>query len=1045
MLLVILAAILSIPAALAQGTGAIHGSVLDPTGAPVEGASVTALLVDRNLARAARTGPRGDYVLPSLPVGRYRVSVEHAGFKQLRQDDIELTANDNVRVDARLELGAVSESVEVVAAQQGIDTRSSTIGTLIDSRRVTEIPINGRNVVALAAMLPGVANVESPQAFTNTNQGPTANISGSRVNANLFLFDGAPFNATFRNRGLNFPPPDALQEVKILTNSFGAEYGRNSGSVFNVVTRSGTNRFHGTLWEFLRNNNLNARNFFSPTSAPQLVQNQFGASAGGPVKRNSLFFFAAWEGLRVRSADLITGAFPITAEERAGAFTRNVRDPANNQMFPNRAIPVSRMDATARRLADPAVMPLPNEPGGRYATTAPNPVDNNNLLTRLDHNRGRHLFDLRYNRSATKEGNVFAGQIPSYMTLLRDNYLHSVTVGDTFTIGPNLLNQLRVSFLRVDSTIANKNPKPLASYGSAFPVIGRPIPPHLAITGRVTMGQNASTDTTVVNQSLDISESLSWTRGAHTLKTGFEFLRPRYVNRGHFLTMGSFSFTGTATGDAAADFLLGRAEQLQVGSPALEQTGDSFAYYGFAQDDWRVHRRLTLNLGLRYELPLPWVHPNDWWGTLRVGRRSTVIPNAPIGMLFPGDAGVPRGLIQTDKNNFAPRFGFAWDVAGNGRTAVRGSYGVFYETLNADLMQNTSQPYRYSFTYQALPSLVDPLAGQPPIPLGVNLAAPLFVGLQELNYPDAAMRSPYVHHASFNVQRAMPGDWVLQAGYVAKSGIKQIRTVSDNAAPFGPGATLANINQRRPLQGHGNNLRTLSDSNSNYHSLQVEGRKRMSRGFSVQGAYTWSKSLDYFSGGTAGVSSTPYPWNARLDYGPSAFHLKHVGSLSWIWEVPSSRRLRVVASGWQVNGLLTARGGFPVNPQTGTDLLRSGTPQQRPDVVGRHALPGDRPKGDRILAWFDRNAFAQPNVGALGTVGRNALVGPGAANLNLGVFRQFPIGERARVQFRSEFFNALNRANLALPNASVSAGARMGQITSADEARVIQFALKLLF
>jgi len=1039
--------------AVAQGAGSIHGTVTDPSGAAVSGAKVTALLTGRGLSRATTSAADGAFLFPSLPVGQYELAVEAAGFKQLRQRSIELAANENVRADARLELGGVTESVQVEANFTSVDTRSSTVGTLIDSRRVTELPINGRNIVALAAILPGVANIEAPQAATNTNLGTTLNVSGSRINSNLFQLDGASFSQTFRNRGLNLPPPDALQEVKILTNSFSAEYGRNSGSVFNAVTRSGSNEIHGAAWEFLRNNKLNARNFFAPSRNPQLIQNQFGGTLGGPVRRNSLFAFGSYEGLRVRQGALSAVSFPLTAAERTGNFSHlrtPPRDPLNNQLFAGGIIPAARLDPTARRIADPSVMPLPDTGDGRFTTTSPNPLNTANYLIRVDHHRGKHLLDARYNYNSAEEPSVPSGSIPSYLTLSRSNTVHSATLGHTYAVTPRLLNQLRASFLRSDSVIFNRSGKSLAGFGAAWPVIGVPIPPHVQITGRLTLGANSSTDTTVVTQNPQITESLSWTAGAHSLKGGFEFMKPRYVNRGHFLTMGSFAYTGTASTDPAADFMLGRAESLNVGSPPLEQTGDSFAYYFFFQDDWRVHRRVTLNAGLRYELPLPWLHPNDWWGTLAPGRQSTKIRNAPLGMLFPGDSGVPRGLIQTDKNNFAPRFGFAWDVFGTGRTAVRGSYGLFYESFNADLMQNTSQPFRYQFTYQPVASLADPLQGRPAIPLGVNLANPLFVGLQEIVYLDPAMRSPYVHHFSFNVQQALPLDFVVQAGYMGKTGLKLQRTITDNPAPFAPGATLANINNRRLLQGFGNNLRIAADATSNYHSLQAEARKRMSRGFTVQGAYTWSKSFDLFSGGTVGTGGTPWPWDLRSEYALSAFDLRHVLSLSWLWEIPGPGKgapwlARAVARGWQLNGLLTARTGFPLGIATGTDLLRSGTPNQRPNVVGEHRLASGRPRADQVNAWFDRTAFVQPAVGARGNVGRNPLTSPGAKGVNLGLFRLIPVTERVRLQVRGEFFNAFNHVNLGNPNGNVSAGIRMGQILTAADSREIQLALKVLF
>lgn len=408
-------------AAFAQGTGTIHGTVTDPTGLPAPNAKVTATLVDRGTERSTETNAQGDYVLPSLPIGIYTVRVEVQGFKRFARRAVSLTANQNARVDARLELGAVTESVSVTAEAPLVDSRSSVVGTLIDSRRVLELPINGRNVIGLAGLLPGVSQVSAPQMFTGDRDGPTLSISGGRPNQNLLLLDGAHFNAVFRNTGLNYPPPDALQEVKVLTNSFSAEYGRNTGSIFNVITRSGANEIHGSVWEFLRNHDLNARHVFAPSQKPQLIQNQFGAAAGGPIRRDRLFIFGSYEGLRIRPASLSTAAFPLTEAERAGDFSAlrtPVRDPLTGQPFANNQIPAGRVDPVARNVLSPNLMPLPNRPDGQLVTTFPTPRNDDTFLVRVDHNRRKHTLDGRYNYNLAQERDS-AGNIPTYLPLDR--------------------------------------------------------------------------------------------------------------------------------------------------------------------------------------------------------------------------------------------------------------------------------------------------------------------------------------------------------------------------------------------------------------------------------------------------------------------------------------------------------------------------------------------------------------------------------------------------------------------------------------------------
>ncbi len=1031
----------------ATSTGTLHGVVTDTTGGVLPNATITLTLEERGASRVVYSDDSGVYVATLLPIGSYTVRVEAPGFKAFEREAVSLTSSQNARVDAQLEVGPVSESITVLAEAPQVDSRSATMGTLIDSRRVLDLPLNGRNVVGLANLLPGASQVEAPQTFTRDRDGPTVAMSGSRPNQNLLLFDGVHYNAVFRNTGLNYAPPDAIQEVKVLTSNFGADYGRNGGSVFQVVTRAGTNQLHGSLWEFLRNDNLNARHYFA-TEKPNLIQNQFGAAVGGPVKHDKLFFFASYEGLRIRPESLSTSAFPLTAAERAGDFsaTGQLKDPGTGQPFANNQIPVSRFDTVSSNILSRNLFPLPNRPDGQYVALFPEPRDNDMAMVRMDYNLGSHTLSGRWNYNFARE-NESAGQIPEYMQLDREATTQNVALTDSYVIRYNLINQFRAGFTRVGSSVFTTNPYHISDLGGEFPLFGPRIPPLIGVVGRLTAGSSTSGDATIVNQAWNISDDVSWVTNGHSVKVGAELLKLRYLNRSAFMTQGAFPFTGQITGDSAADFVLGAMPWMQVASPLLEQAGSQISSYYFIQDDWRIHPRLTLNLGLRYELSLPWVHPNDFWGTLRPGQQSQVIPNAPAGMVFPGDAGISRGLIATDKNNFAPRFGFAWDPFGHGRTSVRGGYGIFYDSINADVIQNSSQPYRYSFTFQTPVSLTQPLLGQPEIPLTVNLTNPQFVGTQELFYPDATMRTPYVQHFNLNVQHEVARDLVVQEGYMGKIGRKLLMGLAANPAVYGPGASSGNIDQRRLLPGFGNNTVISSLANSSYNALQIEATKRFSRSFSFQMAYTFSRSIDMESSISV-AGGTPNVFDLSTQFGLSDFHASHIGSFSWLWDLPQLRSrpslLRVIAGGWQVNGLVTLRSGFPVNLTSGRDVALSGTPGQRPDVIGEHRLPDDRTTGEKALAWFDGSAFVRPAAGTYGNVGRNALIGPPASTANLALFKNFDLaGEQTKLQFRSEFFNAFNHVNLGQPYGTY--GSRMGRIFTAADARVIQFALKLLF
>jgi hypothetical protein len=490
------------------------------------------------------------------------------------------------------------------------------------------LPLNGRNVVGLAVLLPGSSQVDAPQTFTRDRDGPSVAMSGSRRNQNLFLFDGVYHNAVFRNTGLNYAPPDSVQEVKVLASNFGADYGRNGGSVFQVVTKSGTNQVHGSVWGFLRNDNLNARNFFADRTA-QLAQNQFGAAVGGPLRRDRLFIFGSYEGLRVRPESLRGSAFPLTAAERAGDFSasRPLKDPANGQPFANNQIPQSRFDAVSSNVLNRNLIPLPNRADGQYVALFPEPRDNDLGLVRMDYNAGRHSLSGRYSFSFARE-NESAGQIPEYMMLDREAATQNVSLSDTYVIRHNWINELRVGFTRLGSSVFTANPYHISDLGGNFPLFGPKIPPLLGVVGRLTAGASTSGDATIVNQAWQLSDNVNWVSNGHTVKAGAELLKLRYLNRSASMTQGAFPFTGEITGDSAADFVLGRMPWMQVASPLLEQAGSQTNTYYFLQDDWRIHPRLTLSLGLRYELQLPWVHPNDFWGTVRPGQQSQVIANA---------------------------------------------------------------------------------------------------------------------------------------------------------------------------------------------------------------------------------------------------------------------------------------------------------------------------------------------------------------------------------------------------------------------------------
>ena len=1074
----VLAAAMAIQAQV--NTGTILGTVTDPTGAAIAGAKVTATNIATGFLRSALTGNDGSYLLPLLPIGeRYRVAVEAAGFRMFVQTGIELQLNQNARVDAPMQLGNISEAVEVAASAPLVDTYSSEGGEVVEQRRIVELPLNGRNALQLATLLPGVTRAVIKTALDGGNRAANyLNINGAHQNEVDWQMDGIHYAGANNNSGLNLPSPDALQEFKLITDSYSAEYGFFSGAVFRAVTRSGTNQFHGAAWEFLRNDKLNARNFFTPT-VPLLRQNQFGASAGFPLIKNKLFGFVSYQGLRIRGTALAS-SFPPTAAQRQGIFTTTVKDPLTGQPFPNNTIPTSRLDPVSQNLLK--IIPLPPlGTGGQLVSTGSKPVNDDQWTSKWDYIfRMQDTMQVSMMVDKTTTTNPFAtGPYPNFGIDNETQFVPLVSVAETHTFAANLINEARFGRASQEEARACSNiagtPR---SFGINMDLHGSPVPPGVSVSGLFSISANTNCTWVEGGTTYQASDHLSWIKGRHNLKFGAEYhFRESHLK--HDNNDGaSFSFDGSQTGTAVSDFLLGSLASVNRSSGS-DKRANSVDLYFFAEDDFKVAPRLTLNLGLRYEILGPFSEvrglelknvgiPQN--ATIRQGIQSTVFPAAPTGLLFTGDktydfpGGLTASMEHMDWWQVQPRLGLAWDIFGNGKTSLRAGWGLYSNAAFYDMYQSgQNAPFFLSQTLNTPPGgFSDPWRGFfNPFPYNLNLKDPanqknLFpIGVAAYSI-DPNYVSPRIQEMSINIQRQVVSNLSVEVGYVGKEGRHLYVTRNLNTAQYIPGtdaqgrplSTLANTDARRirfpTVFQKWNNQE--STGNSNYNALQATVRYRATRGLTLMSAYTWSKSLDFGQDySIQGVAQQDGEHPGR-DYGPSNWNVPHVWRLSWVYEVPKvfgrQAILSRVLSGWELSGITSVSSGLPLNLVTGRDNSLTANGNDRPDVIGDYHLSGSRTRGQQVAQFFNTAAFSPNQTGQFGNLGRNALRGPALSQTDLGLFKNIPIRERFKVQFRAELFNAFNQVNFNNPSATVTSST-FGRLTSALDPRLIQFGLKL--
>lgn len=1109
--LLIFAAVFSGPVALAQATNAqMSGKVVDATGAAVPNVTIEVRNAGTGLARTATSSATGEYVIPSLPVGTYSLRSTTTGFKTYTQSGIALEDGQTARVDVVLQVGSVSEVVEVAAAAVQVDTSSASIRTEVDATQIQELPLNTRNTLQLITLVPGVGSATLPPAVINQRSGPTFSVNGSRINGSEVSLDGAIFVTGLYNRPANLPNPDSIGEFSLVTNSYSAEYGHASGGAFLAVSKAGTNAFHGSAYEFLRNDALNARNWFAPapSAKPMLKQNQFGVAGGGPILKNKAFFFATYEGLRIHQV-VLESISTNTPAQRAGTFTGTscapLWDPYTNSAYPytptgpgsgscasgttgTYQIPSSEFDPMAVAFMK-TYIPLPTvQPNGSYLYTAqvPDPLTGNQYTIRGDYHVSKH--DQAYVRFFHMVDSQVTG--PPYATIISsqfgDTFAESnwgTTVRDTHTFTQNLIGDFGFSDTNLGTTGTPTGViVTAADMGAQYNTGGYNVSPLVSVSGVGSFGSgNPWYENTALKQA---DAKLSWVKGRHLLEFGATALREaEIIEWTNTNAAGNPSFNGSATGvkganQAWADYIIGKPYTFGQYTPYYgnEHTVE-MGFYG--QDTYKVSSRLTLDLGLRWDVFSPWreFKHDSPSVNFNAAFQSSRFPTAPPGLQFPGDPGVPPGLIFMDKADFAPRLGFAYDVFGDGRTSVRGGYGIFFNAPGAITLANAIEAPPFETQLVFTPNTMsNPYGGTGytdpfPYPYLNPTSNPLWPFPAQFYSPDPNLKNAFTQQYNFNVQHEFPKDYMVQVGYVGSKGNRLWDGNQANAGVFNPvtetttalASKYAQANRPFLPQYYAGITRIANIGLSNYNSLQVTGRKRFSGGYTMQFAYTFAKSLDAGSvadadGGTEQNPASPI----QGEYARSDFNQKHLLRINGVWNLPEFKKLGLLhygVGGWELSGILAYSSGYPFSVTTGSAAPWLGAGRDignlRLNLTGTSPCTGCGGHSSWTTfgtgTYFNTAAFATPlpPVGVLGTFGnsgRNTFTGPSSFNTDMSLVKNFPFLplEASRIQLRADFFNVFNNVNFNSPTTSLSSSL-FGKITSAQNARQIQLAVRLSF
>lgn len=1044
-------AVLAIPAAAQFTTAALNGTITDTSGAVIPEARVTARNTDTNFEQTFISDAAGAYIFPRLPVGRYALRVEKTGFAPYKQEGITLTVSQTATQDVMLKVGGTESSITVSAEANLITTTTAQVGQVIDDKRILELPLNGRNAQGLVFLAAGTADVTTRYCGVNCMGGvypgeQQAAVNGSGPGQVNYQLDGVNHNDSFLNMNLPFPNPDAVQEFSLQANNLSAEYGSSASGTVNVVTKSGTNQIHGSGFEFLRNGDLNARNFFG--GAPDtLKRNQFGGSVGGPMKKDQLFFFGTYQGTRMNYASAATTQFVPTEAERRGDFSQSgvtLVDPATGQPLPGNVIPESMMSPAAKFFLDQ--MPLPNGAGRLYTYTGPSQRQREDqYLGKLDYIRGKHQLSGRYFYSEYQEP-VGVPKDNILMTTNRGNAVRvqNLALTETFSASPTLL--FNTSFGWTQQVGGSLSSAPY-DFSAAGVKIASPANPEIFfwVDGGPSIDTNHKGNFDRGDWS--VRENASWIKGRHELHIGGEAVRLNNTLRNTFMQAGQFGFYNAYSGDSMADFMMGRASDFSQGSGELKDIVGT-RWSAFIQDNWRATQRLTLNLGLRWDPFVPYTETKGRVACFVPGMQSSRYPNAPAGLVFGGDPGCPSATgVDAAWSNLAPRFGFAYRLTNDGKTSVRGGVGYYYSAIPSNyFFSHFNWPFNPSVYWQNA-SFDDPYGAAGvanPFPAAwTQIAGPETAYIPgSLSIVDRGFKPSAFGTWNLSFERQFSSSLLLRAAYVGNRAVHLATTFknSRDINAMTPGLTWDDT--RRTYQGFGDISQMDGSNTSRYNSLQLTVEKRMSRGFSILGSYTWQRAMDDFG--------WQNPFDRNYTWGLSDDNLTHNFKFSSVWSLPNAPIHGLagkVVNGWQLNSIVSWHTGFPFSIVAGGN--RSGMGNFYADFAdytgGEVNLSQSRPHGEMVQQFFNTAAFAPNQKGQLGTSTKNMVQGPRYFNADLALVKQIPFRESMHLDLRFEGFNAFNNVNFDTPRRVVTAPSNFGQVFSAAPGRVLQMAAKFYF